>query len=394
MHRSIVLLSAIALLACSGGSGRPAIFGGADAPAGMKSLPAGGSGQVFMTTLSGSQSAKQLAQGLLRGVQDYFGGSAEILQAIADPGDTRVQAAFRAQRDGRPVMGMLAIEVRGGSAPAVLVFDEAPAFAGSIDRLMSVAMANNSGDSARNPEPEPLVRTPIPDGSGNIDLAQGWVIRYARQGALDIQGPTPGSGMSLGAVAPVPLTSLDPLEALRIGTEQIGQAQGKRLELTILDSKPMEWAQGGRAALIRYRIVADGQPMDYFALIGVTPFEATQMFLYTSYVQATAQDFPRVFPTAMRTWASWSINPAVFAQRMQSAAQSMRATGELLTGGGSSSSRAFDGVNAGWGQYIRGVATLEDGDRNRSEVDQRFAESVVQNDPNNFRIVPTSELVP
>jgi hypothetical protein len=51
-------------------------------------------------------------------------------------------------------------------------------------------------------------------------------------------------------------------------------------------------------------------------------------------------------------------------------------------------------VNAGWGQYVRGVATLEIDGQTRSEVDQRFADNVVQNDPQHFRIVPTSELVP
>lgn len=56
--------------------------------------------------------------------------------------------------------------------------------------------------------------------------------------------------------------------------------------------------------------------------------------------------------------------------------------------------RAFSGVNAGWGLYLRGVATLEDPSRSRSEVDQSFAENVVTNDPQHVRVVPASELVP
>ncbi|MCC7051891.1 MAG: hypothetical protein IT355_01405 [Gemmatimonadaceae bacterium] len=368
-----------------------------DAPSGMRSLPTDGSGQVFTTTLSGSRSARQLAQGLIRGMQEYLGGSAQLLQAISDPGDTRLQAAFSAQRDGTPLMGLILIEVEGDGGRAVVMLDERQAMAGSVDRLMRVASLGGPAGAAEADAPveDRLTRTPLPDGSGHIDLGPGWVIRFADKGAVDIQGPVPGSGMSLGAVAPVPLTSYDPVEALRRGTEMLGQQAGKRIALTILDSRPMEWVQGGRAALIRYRAVTDGQSMDYFGLIGITPFEPGQVFLYTSYIQAPSRDFARHFPTAMRSWASWSINPAVFAQRLRAAAASMRETGELLKGGGSSSSsRAFDGVNEGWGQYIRGVATLEDGDRNRSEVDQRFAERVVQADPNGFRIVPTNELVP
>jgi len=403
MRTRLLVLTPLLLLACSGDrasddSAPPrdaaAVGESSDVPEGMRRLPSGGSGHVFMTTLTGSASARQFMQGLLQGVQPYFGGSAQMLQAIANPDDTRLQVAFRAERDGKPVMGMLAIEVHGDAAPAVMVFDDASAFAGSIDRLMSVAMSEGTaraGGSA--PAEEALNRTPIPDGSGNIDLARGWVIRFAQKGAMDIQGPVPGSGMSLGAVAPVPYTSLDPVEALRTTVAQIGQQQGKQLALNVLDARPMDWVQGGRAALIRYRIVTDGQSMDYFALIGVTPYESNQVFLYTSYIQATTATFAQIFPTALRSWGSWSINPAVFAERLQAAATSMRETGEILTRGSGSASRAFDGVNAGWGEYIRGVATLESGDRTRSEVDQRFADHMVRTDPNNFRIVPTSELV-
>jgi hypothetical protein len=209
---------------------------------------------------------------------------------------------------------------------------------------------------------------------------------------MDIQGPVPGSGMSLGAVLTVPFTSYDPAEALVKGARLLGQMQRKSIEVQVIDSRPVEWQQGGRAALIRYRARSDGQTMEYFGLIAITPFDGQQVFYYSSVIQAPPESFNRILPTALRSWASWSIYPSVIADRMQQTARTMRETGEILTGG--SSSRAIDGLNAGWGQYIRGVATLEDPERNRSEVDQSFAENVVRADPNRYRIVPTSELVP
>lgn len=397
--RPATLLTLVLLLAACSASSTPHADApragtdtGDDAPQGMRELPTTGSGHVFTSTLTGSRSAHQLAQGVLQGMQQYFGGTARLLQAIADPADARLQAAFSAELRGQPVLGMMTIDVAGESARAVVLFDARRNFAGSIDQLLQVA-SGGAGPAGAVPASEPMTRTPIPDGSGSIDLAQGWAIRYAQKGAIDISGPMPGAGMSLGAVASMPLSSYDPVEALQRMTEAAARQAGRQFDLTVLDSRPMEWAQGGRAALVRYRVIADGQAMDYFALIGVTPFEANQVFLYTSYIQARSQDFARVLPVALRSWGSWSINPAVLSQRLQQAAQSMRETGELLAGGGGSS-RALAGLNAGWGQYIRGVATLEDGDRTRSEVDQRFAESVVQADPNGFRIVPTNELVP
>lgn len=365
------------------------------APAGMRSLPTGGSGSVFTTTLNGSRSATAMGQALVKGVQPYFGGTMRVLNAVGDRSDSQVQASFTARLNGEPVFGILGVSADGSSARAVLIFDASRTLPGSIERLIRVATSDGSGGGTggRAAAPEPLNRTRVPDGSGTIDLAAGWVIRHAGKGAMDIQGPAPGSGMSLGAVLTVPYTSSDPAQALVTMAQQLGRSQRKRIDVQIIDQRPVQWQQGGRASLLRYRSVTDGQVMEYFGLLAITPFDGSQVFFYSSFIQAPPASFARVLPTALRSWATWSIYPSVLAQRMQQSAQTMRETGELLTGGGSSQ-RAFDGVNAGWGQYIRGVATLEDPDRRRSEVDQSFAENVVRTDPQRFRIVPTSELIP
>jgi hypothetical protein len=363
------------------------------APAGMHSLPTGGSGSVFTTTLNGSRSATAMSKALVRGVQPYFGGTMRVLHAIGDRNDSQVQASFTARLGGVPVLGILGVATQGTTARAVVILDASRALPGSIDRLVRVA-TSGSGGGGTAAALEPLTRTRVPDGSGTIDLGPGWVIRYASKGAMDIQGPVTGAGMSLGAVLTVPYTSSDPAQALVMMSQQMGRSQGKRIEVQIIDQRPMQWQQGGRASLIRYRAITNGEAMDYFGLIAITPFQDNQVFFYSSFIQAPPQSFARVLPTALRSWGTWSIYPSVLAQRMQQTAQTMRETGELLTGGAGSSTRAFDGVNAGWGQYIRGVATLEDPDRNRSEVDQSFADNVVRSDPQHFRIVPTSELVP
>ncbi len=399
MRQRVHILLTVLLLSGCGDANKPASLAAQATsaveqglPSGMRSLPTNGSGTVLTTTLAGGSATGQ-TQALVRDLQPYFGGTMRVLNAIEDLSGAQVQASFSAQFRGAPVFGLLAVVAEGSEARAVVIFDESRALAESMDRLMRVA-SGGSPDAGTSAPQEQLTRTPVPDGSGNIDLAPGWVIRYANKGAMDIQGPVPGSGMSLGSVLTVPYTSADPAEALVIMAQQAGRAQGKRVDVQIVDSRPMEWQQGGRAALMRYRATTDGQTMEYFGLIAITPFDGQQVFFYSSVIQAPPQSFARVLPTAMRSWASWSINPAVLAQRMQQTAQTMRETGELLTSSGSASQRAFDGVNAGWGQYIRGVATLEDPERNRSEVDQSFADNVVRSDPQRFRIVPTSELIP
>jgi len=188
----------------------------------MHSLPAGGSGTVLTTTLA-SGSVTSVTQALVRDLQPYFGGTMRVLNAIEDRSGAQVQASFSAQLGGVPVIGLLAVAEEGTWAHAVVIFDESRALAESLNRLMRVARAD--GEGASTASPEALTRTTVPDGSVNIDLAPGWVIRRADKGAMDIQGQAPGSGMSLGAVSTVPFTSADPAEALVIMAQQAGRAQ-------------------------------------------------------------------------------------------------------------------------------------------------------------------------
>jgi hypothetical protein len=234
-----------------------------------------------------------------------------------------------------------------------------------------------------------LTRVSFPDGSGSIGLAAGWTLKYASQGAADIAGPIAGSGMSIGANLIVPFTSQDPAQAIRLMARQ----QNARIRLTVIDSKPTAW-QNGKAAFVRYRAVLNGNSMEYFGLFAITPYEGNQVFFYTSYLQAPTASFAALLPVGLKIWGSWSVNPAVFAARLTAAAQSMRETGELLSSANANRQRAFKGMSAGWSEYIRDVATLEDTAQNRQQLNAAFAARVVQDNPNAFRIVPPSELLP
>lgn len=354
-------------------------------PRGMNSLPTNGSGRVLTTTLSGSASATKLFRALLVGVQGYFDATPRILNALRDPRDTSIQASFRATMNGSSVTGLIALAVQGTKARAVLLFDATPAFAGSVTRLIAVA----SGGAPSSAAQVKLTRVNFPDGSGSIGLAQGWTLKYAAQGAADIAGPVPGSGMSIGANLIVPFTSSDPAQALVL----MAKRQNALLRLTIIDAKPTPW-QTGKAAFVRYRTVLNGSIMEYFGLFAVAPYDGNQVFFYTSYLQAPSASFKALLPVGLQIWGSWSVNPAVFTQRLNAAAQSMRETGEILASVNANRTRAFEGTSAGWSEYIRDVATLEDNDRNRTQTDASFAARVVQDNPNGFRIVPPSELVP
>jgi hypothetical protein len=358
-------------------------------PKGMSSWPTNGSGRVLSTKMSGSPSARKMFQALMIGINGYFDTTPKLLNAFRDPRDSQVQASFTASINRVPITGLMGVATQGNQARAVILFDTSRDFAGSVNRLVTVA-TGGGGAPAANVQ---LTRVSFPDGSGSIGLAPGWELKYASQGAADIKGPLLYSGLSVGTNLTVPYTSGDPAKAIQIMAQQSAQQQGKTIRLTIIDSKPTPW-QNGNASFLRYRTVMDGQSIDYFGLFAITPFDGSQIFLYSSYIQGSTASFAQVLPVGLKIWGSWSVNPAVFAERLRKAAESMRETSDLLSSANSNRQRAYDGINAGWSEYFRDVATLETNGGDRSQVNASFASNVVQNDPNNFRMVPPNELLP
>jgi hypothetical protein len=355
-------------------------------PRGMTSLGTNGSGRIFAAQLSGGSATKTFKT-LILGVKSYFDTTPQILNAFRNARDTQIQASFRASVAGVPVLGLIGVATQGSKAKAVVLFDSTRVFGNSLGRLLTVA----SGGGATNTNIA-LTRVTFPDNSGSIGLAPGWELKYASQGAADIAGPIAGSGMSIGANLTVPYTSSDPAQALAIAAKQMAQQQGVKLQFKLIDAKPTQW-QNGNASFVRYRTIMNGQSMDYFGLFVISPFDGNNVFFYSSYIQAPTKVFAKILPVALKIWGSWSVNPAVFAKRLLQAAQSMRETGELLTSINTNRQQAFEGINAGWSEYIRDVATLEDNAQNRAQLDASFAARVVQDNPNDYRIVPPSELL-
>lgn len=392
-------LLALSIAFAQGLPGRPI-------PQGAVALPVGGSGRALAVQLSGSPSATRMFQALMIGFRGYFDATPRVMNAYRDARDTQLQASFSSSLQGVPVAGLIGVATQGSNARAVILFDRTRALPGSIDGLVRAATASGGGSSAS--ANVPLTRTPLLDNSGAIGLAPGWRITGSYKGTVDILGPE-GTQMALGGYFNVTTTqaqaagmfrgmaavsSTDPARGLVEISQQMARAKGQRLDLRIIDQRPVPGWQGGNAAFVRYRAVIDGAAWDAFGLFSIQFYDTNAALFYLSYVSAPSTVFRNILPTALRMWGTWSINPGVFTERLMKAAQSMRETGEIISSVNASRQRAFESINAGWGEYFRDVATLEDTGGNRAQVDQSFASNVVQNDPVNFRIVPPSELIP
>lgn len=369
-------------------------------PQGMRSAYTGGQGRVLYTTLSGSHSATKLAQAVRIGIQGYFDAPPVFQAGVRNPGDTQFQAAFSARLGGVPVVGLLVVTITGqNGGGAALLFDSRSRARQSFPAMQKALVG--SGGQGR-PTSAPLSRTPLPDGSGYVGLAPGWRVVNSYKGTADIAGPG-GTVMGLGGYqlavpaqlaqypgyqGGVPISTTDPVGAM------VEAAAHQGIRIQVLDRRPTPW-QNGQAAFVRYWANVGGTRMDGFGLFALMQYDTNSYIFYQSYVYAPSQVFSQILPTALQTWASWSINPAVYTERLMAAAQSMRETGDIITSAYNDRQRTYDSINKGWDQYIRDTATLEYIDGRRTEdVSANFANWLVKEDPVNWRIVPASELIP
>jgi hypothetical protein len=79
------------------------------------------------------------------------------------------------------------------------------------------------------------------------------------------------------------------------------------------------------------------------------------------------------------------------------AANTMRDAGNTLVSGSSSTQRMNSNAMEAWSQYVRGTTTIEteeNGTRTREVVNRDFGRYWVEQFPNEYREVPTSELTP
>jgi hypothetical protein len=265
----------------------------------------------------------------------------------------------------------------------------------------------------------PLYPTRLGDGS-TISIPAGWRVTAQNKGSVDVEGPNFES-VSLGAAAPVytqqqrilgmPANNLiygpccDPVRALQAVTPQFS-ALMQRMGLPslqvirILDAQPTQAPMpGGQAAFILTDIAVGGRPSHSLSWTAAMPTGPGQWVYYTSAVTAPTDVFVREFQTLLAVWKSYSINPGVFAERMDNAIRSMNQGAQAILSAGREASRVREAVAERWDQVIRGVETIQNSTTGRryqvSNEDARgLVDGLNQTGNGNWKVVPLDELVP
>ena len=323
--------------------------------------------------------------------------------------DRQIQAFFKASYRGAPVRGIIVVTVENGEGTATLLFDREDQFAKSfpvLSKQMAAAQPKNVPGGLA-----PLTRTRLPDGSGWVGLPAGWKITGAYKGTTDLVGPN-GESMVLGAAqhvfmrgnpnSPIMFGSYrPPWEAWQLHLDFLNKGALSRGEASMrsVEQAPAQSA-AGTAAWLAYELTGGSAKFRGLAYVITKPFhdDLGSWFCYASHMNAPAARWPQAMPVMWSIWKSWSVNPAVFRERMDSALQSMRETTQLILDANKYRTHSFANTNYGWDECIRGVTMIENVNSHaRAEVDTNHVEwwiAEFQRLGYDVRVVPTMELVP
>jgi hypothetical protein len=404
--RRILIVMALLLPACFGPDDvakvvkRVAGGSGASLPTGFTRVETGASGEAIYARIGGGSATQRLGEGFSQ-LEDYLAGLQPV-GAYREHGDARAQALFRADRDGRPVVGV-AIATTGPNGELLAVaFDEAARAEQTIPTLLQ-ALGGVTAGQATSARPEVQWTTAsIPDGSGQVRIPVGWRVIGGSRGAVDVQGPG-GEIMSLGLGMPVmlpeatisPLTGqpmpgvinapwTDPPTALAQLLPQVAEVtramnpSAPWMEFhRVVEAAPVNSAVGGQAAFVLWDLAYGGQPYRSLAYIDMGRPVGGQWMFYTSMVSAPVGRFEEALPVMMESWQrGWNIDPQVFQDRLQGALQTMRETHEIWRQGNAGTQRVMDDAQADWTEAFRGtrvvrdLATGEEGSVDLGWVDQ------------------------
>ena len=387
MHGRIALRAPAALLV---------LLAALSGPAAAQSPP----GRTFTIPVHAQTSARAAfreALGALPGLD-----AVRLRSALADKHDRFVEGFFTATRHGAPVTGVLLAGRDGRAAGAFDTPARAP-------RTLPPLIGTLAGSRAAGGVAQPL-RT-VSFGSGTIGLPQTWQLANAYQGCVEATSVHDHGYLAFGCpqagFAPPTLPGADPRSVLVLPYGDIGtmfrawarypSPVGLGVQsVRIAELQPVApTVPSGRAAYVLFDYRVAGAPFRGLALISVSPIDARSYMLYKSMFMLPAASFPRLAPTLWRSWQSWGVSSGVLTGRLTAAAQSMRETGDIITGAYWDRQRSNARTSLGFDQYIRDAATLENVETGRRYNGSYFdASTIVEQNPVRYRIVPVDELSP
>jgi hypothetical protein len=263
----------------------------------------------------------------------------------------------------------------------------------------------------------------FPDGSGQIELPDGWQITFAHKGMVSAAGPqgeiergvaspvmSRAGAARLGAMArqlPMPvLDPTDPVSALAgvwaHGAAASSQAGRPAPRITqVREAAPVAIPMPGlsQAAYVDFDFERGGGIHRALALaiIGAMGPDGQWLF-YQTYVAAPARSFAQSLSVLVTIWNSALTAQHVVQERLNHALASLKQAGEIWQQASQNRQRSLERSHADWTEAFRGTRTIVDTRTGeRAHVDLHYARDIVRTlnkrEPGRYQEVPLRELL-
>jgi hypothetical protein len=413
----------------------------ASPPAGMSDA-AGPAGGRLLTGFAPATSPAALFRTALADTRSAFGPDVRVLSATRSTDGALTVGLFRVNDAAAPLAGLiLASYARSGSSRIAIVYDRAERFATTAPSL--IARATPAAAQTATASAGPLRDARSPDGSVRALVPPAWKLTIFAQGELSASGPDgaevdqevsahmidprsplfqqalqmqsrmSGRANPFGTPYGIPLTyEPDPARAFIAFARIVAKAQGLgdpavSLERTI----PQPQQQGLRVSELVGTDTVKGTRMRFDGIVAVTPASQTGGWMMSvKMISAPVAAFQRDLPALAAIYNSYRVDQGVRGQQVQQTIaedqagaarglalmQQTQAQNTATFDASMSHARlvqsSIDRSTAGFTRYLSDTTVVENATTGaHTTVNDSFADAVVKNDPQNFRVVPVSE---
>lgn len=313
----------------------------------------------------------------MRVLSGAFDGPPTFWGVVSDRDDSIAQMPFLASWRGTPIAGVVVASVRDGQGTIGVAFDDASLAPFTMDGL--VRQLGQHVPLIAPPQalqPQVWERHRFVGGSGHVSVPQGWTLRFAQEGRVEVVGPN-GENVTLSWhqtpwlpesstpwTASLPRTIVapyqDPLTAIRTIWPTAASWTGHAVTVgSVLAHTSHPSQRGERSASMLWEETWNGRP--YLAYGYVYTFNlGIQWLFYIDSVRAPSEVFAASFPTMIGIWSSWTIDPSLYWSRIDSAMRNIAAAGDILYDAIRDTSRRREARMYDWSEAYRGSAIVRD----------------------------------
>ena len=358
------------------------------------------SGGLLFTQRQAVPSAVQFLRQGFQEIAPFFDHRPEALGGYAETRDQYAEAGFRTTSRQLLITGVAFAVIGNGAGTLGFAFDTPATLPQSLPRLLQLVGTPEGGAATGCAPPAQRWQVvPFPDGSGQIELPEGWRITGASRGTVSAEGPHGIIGRAAqsmvmtraaasrmrGASLPVadPTDPVTPFMAVGAYWNALRQKEGlPTIRVTrVLQVNPVVPPASGFIHDAFLEVEADFRERPYrgFSHVLVGAVMDGLYLYYESGGGAPAECFAAHLPTLMRILGSAHTASHVINEILQRARRSQQEAHDIWWDATRNQERARDRMHDNWTEAFRGTRVVEDTRTGtRRDVNLGYSTEIVQ----------------